>query len=127
MFQGIDHYVIFVTDLAASRAWYERLGLLYAHGGEHGHFFSLPAGGLLMLHPAKDGPAGSIPQLYLSVGDVHAALTQHRQAGMEAFSENGSGALPAQTPWGSTEYNLRDPDGHVWGIVQARGGATPSE
>ena len=120
MFSGIDHYVLFVTDLAAAKAWYAAFGLAYSHGGDHGHFFALPGGGLLMLHPSDTGPAGSAPQLYLHCADVHAALATHQAAGMECFSPNGPGPLPVQTPWGSTEYCVRDADGHVWGVVQAR-------
>lgn len=52
--------------------------------------------------------------------DIHEALSKHRGAGLEPFSPNGEGALPVTTPWGSVEYCLRDPEGHIWGIVQAR-------
>lgn len=120
MFSGIDHYVLFVQDLAASKAWYQAFGLPYSHGGPHGHFFQLPAGGLLMLHPSDTGPQGSAPQLYLTTADVHGALAKLQAAGADCFSPNGPGPLPVTTPWGSTEFCVRDPDGHIWGVVQAR-------
>ena len=120
MFTGINHYVLFVKDLAASHDWYTALGMPYVHGGDHGHFFALPGGGQLMLHPSETGrPEGSTPQLYVTVGDLDAALVTHRVAGMEAFSPNGEGEVPVTTPWGTREYCVRDPDGHIWGIVQA--------
>ena len=121
MFVGIDYYVLFHRDIEVGRAFYEALGLRHLHGGAHGHFFGLPGGGMLMLHPSEEGrPQGSNPQLYVTVSDIHAALAKHRAAGIEAFSPNGTGELPVTTEWGSVEYCVRDPEGHIWGIAQAR-------
>lgn len=104
------HHVVAIvpsSDLAASSAFYERLG--FAVVGDYGHYRILEDGRGWHLHlnhmpvwPARieDNPFG----LYLYVDDVDAVADRVR----DAIIEPGA---PHAKPWGTYEFAVSDPSG----------------
>jgi catechol 2,3-dioxygenase-like lactoylglutathione lyase family enzyme len=50
-FRGVHHLVLFCTDTAASRRWYETVGFEYLRG-YHGMYWSRLGDAEIMLHPS---------------------------------------------------------------------------
>lgn len=119
MLTHLHNIVLYCTDSAASRAWYERVGFTYLRGFHGMHWVGL--GDLeIMLHPSDQGPAGAVPQLYGAVPDIDAFMAHVLRQGLVPVHHQARGPLtaPVTTPWGSRELELVDPDGHRWGFVQ---------
>lgn len=116
----LNEIVLYCTDPAASRRWYERLGLPYLRGYADMHW--LGAGPVtIMLHPHGERPAGATPQLYLRVDDLDTTFDDLVERGFEPWSHQHEGPLkePATMSYGAREFELTDPDGHVWGFREA--------
>jgi uncharacterized glyoxalase superfamily protein PhnB len=71
--------------------------------------------GVIMLGSGKHGPEGNpwdaVKQgVYLYVEDVDAHYARAKAAGAEIVSEL------QDTEYGSREYSVRDPEGHLWSV-----------
>lgn len=106
-------------DIAASGAFYARLGFVLE--SDHGHYRILSDGRGWHLHlraeantpGAPDNPFG----LYLYTDDVAAVADRVRDAIIEA-------GAPHVKPWGMFEFAVSDPDGT---LVRVGRVATPDE
>ena len=115
---NFSEVVLYCTDTERSRRWYERAGFTYRHGHEDMHWFGAGAVGL-MLHPSEGKPEGRTPQFYCVVEDVDRSFAAAVEAGFAPTSHQRKGQTldaPITTPWGTREFELTDPDGHVWGF-----------
>jgi catechol 2,3-dioxygenase-like lactoylglutathione lyase family enzyme len=95
------------NDLAASQAFYERLGFRVV--SDHGHYRLLADGRGWHLHlnavePGWVEPERNAVGLYLYVEDVDAVADRVR----ELIIEPGA---PHRKPWGTYEFAVSDPDG----------------
>jgi len=106
----IDHHVAAIlpcSDLAASQAFYERLG--FALRSDHGHYRILADGRGWHVHLQAVTPGWTIAAhnpfgLYLYVEDVDAVADRVRELIIEA-------GAPHARPWGTYEFAISDPDG----------------
>ena len=106
----IEHHgaaILPCNDLAASQAFYERLG--FALSGDHGHYRILADGRGWHLHlqsvePGWVNPAHNPFGLYLYVEDVDDVADRVR----DIIIEKGA---PHVKPWGMYEFAVSDPDG----------------
>lgn len=78
--------------------------------------------GMIMLGSARDpegtNPWASVKQgVYVYVEDVDAHYARAKASGAEIVREL------QDTPYGSREYSVRDPEGHLWGFGTYRPGA----
>ena len=104
-----------VTDMAASVAFYEALGLRRADGGPDAAFTSYAVGeGFVNLQAVDDGaaPTPGWGRVILHVTDVDAVFARARAAGLTADG------VPADAPWGERYVHLIDPDGHEVSIAR---------
>ena len=95
------------NDLAASRAFYERLG--FALAGDHGDYLILDDGRGWHLHLRAAEPGWVIPErnangLYLYAENVDAVAERVR----DLIIDKGA---PNVKPWGMYEFAVADPDG----------------
>ena len=94
------------TDLAASIAFYEKLGLKLIVRADHYARFELPEGGsTFSLHVAPEAAREHAPVIYFEC-DVDAEYTRLRGAGV-AFE-----TPPTDQSWLWCEASLRDPAGN---------------
>ena len=102
--------IISVVDLAATRAFYERLGFVQT--------YQFPAeaepGFVTMQRGASSigiGAGGAVEEdrfsYWVYVDDVDAALDELRAGGAPVVAE------PADQPWGERVASTRDPDGNL--------------
>ena len=106
----VEHRVVAIlpcNDLAASQAFYERLG--FAVAADHGDYRILADGRGWYLHLRSAEPGCVIPQrnaygIYLYVDDVDAVADRVR----DLIIEEGA---PHLKPWGTYEFAVSDPDG----------------
>lgn len=103
--------VFAVSDLAASLAYYARLGFAtskYTGGGgaAGGYGFARRDGIELHLGTVAAGETTSPATAYLFVHDADALAAAWREAGADVKS-------PQDTPWGQREGVLIDPDGNI--------------
>lgn len=122
MDQRVSLITLGVADVAASRAFYERLGWRATLDVEETVFFQ--AGGMAVALWGRDkraadaqvndgGGWGGIALAY-NVGSpegVDAVIEQARSAGARISRE------PGPTDWGGYTGIFVDPDGHVWEIA----------
>ncbi len=105
-----EHHVAAIlpcSDLAASQAFYERLG--FALSRDHGHYRILADGRGWHLHLRSIELGEAIPAdnpfgLYLHAEDVDAVADRVR----DLIIEPGA---PHAKPWGMYEFAVSDPDG----------------
>jgi catechol 2,3-dioxygenase-like lactoylglutathione lyase family enzyme len=95
------------NDLAASQAFYERLG--FTLRADHGHYRILADGRGWHLHLRSAEPGWVIPErnafgIYLYVEDVDAVADRVRDLIIEPDA-------PSARPWGTYEFSVGDPDG----------------
>ena len=95
------------NDLAASQAFYERLG--FSVVSDHGHYRLLADGRGWHLHLQTAEPGSVVPGqnpfgLYLYVEDVDAVADRVRDSII-------AGSGPHRRPWGTYEFAVSDPDG----------------
>jgi catechol 2,3-dioxygenase-like lactoylglutathione lyase family enzyme len=103
------------TDLAASIAFYQLLGLKLIVRSDHYARFELPAGEATLSLHATDAPIPreNAPQLYFEVDDVERDVRRLKQAGVMVERE------PAHQRWLWHEAWLRDPAGNAICIYHA--------
>jgi catechol 2,3-dioxygenase-like lactoylglutathione lyase family enzyme len=95
------------NDIAASTAFYERLGLTVL--SDHGTYRILGDGKGWLLHLSAESPKGWVVPgrnpngLYLYTADVEELATRAGDAVL--------GRGPEHKPWGMYEFALSDPDG----------------
>ena len=112
------YVLLYVTDVARSQAWYERLGFAPRRQGRHGTWAELlwtgseGEGFLLYLHGNPEArPAGfALPGFEVSgpLEDVAARLALLSCGETPAIVDEGFGRT----------LNLRDPDGYEWQLVE---------
>lgn len=95
------------NDLAATLAFYERLG--FAVAGDHGDYLILADGNGWHIHLRSAEPGWVAPErnsqgIYLYVEDVDAVADRVRSLIVEP-------SAPHEKPWGMYEFALSDPDG----------------
>ncbi|HET7027123.1 MAG TPA: VOC family protein [Candidatus Limnocylindrales bacterium] len=121
---GISAITLFVPDLAAAKAFYERVfgaQLIFEDPSSAAFEFGATIVNLLveteapeLIEPARVAPAGvgSRMQLTITVDDVDAVCDELRARGVEFL--NG----PIDRPWGIRTAAFADPAGHVWEIAK---------
>lgn len=122
--QRITMTTLAVSDLTASRKFYEQLGFEEAAGGNdtiafykmHGAFFSLYSRDALTKDigmPIHGRATGNITMAtnYNSRAEVDAAFSTALVAGAVSITE------PAEVFWGGYSGNYADPDGHMWEVA----------
>jgi lactoylglutathione lyase len=116
----LGHLILYVSDLAASVAFYrDVVGLAHRFTDAGYAEFGTGATRLAMYerrraewltgHPVRPGPAGEI---VLVVADVDAVAVALRGRGIPLLSE------PADRPWGHRTVHIADPDGFVVEFAQ---------
>jgi lactoylglutathione lyase len=106
--------VIRVSDMAASRRFYEALGLQFSlerHGNGPEHLAAELAGTVLEIYPRGNGPASSGVRLGFRVASVIVAVSAVEQIGGEIDF------LPKEGP-GGLRAVVVDPDGHRVALSQ---------
>ena len=114
------HPVLMARDVAASLQFYGRLGFETA-------FLDDPAApryaairrGSVELHlqradPSQWAHSGDRPAYRFLVSEVDALHSEFLAAGsLRPAASGGPWAVPANTPWGTREFHVRDPGGNV--------------
>jgi catechol 2,3-dioxygenase-like lactoylglutathione lyase family enzyme len=121
---GISAITLFVPDLAAAKAFYERVfgaPPVFEDASSAAFRFGATIVNLLveteapeLIEPARVAPAGagSRMQLTINVDDVDAVCEELRARGVELL--NG----PIDRPWGVRTAAFADTAGHVWEIAK---------
>jgi lactoylglutathione lyase len=127
-FQDIGAVILFVEDLARSRAFYhESLGLDVQFEDDDSIGFAVEGAAFIVLQvdrarvqlhdePTATPRSGATAFLTAFTDDadrLHAALLDK---GIEFFQ------APTDQPWGMRTAYFKDPDGHVWEIAQPLSG-----
>jgi catechol 2,3-dioxygenase-like lactoylglutathione lyase family enzyme len=119
LFQGFHHIVLFCKDTNLSKNWYEKVGFEYVRGYEGMHWFQL--GGIeIMLHPIEVSNPG-MTNLHVAVHDVFQVFQHVIEQGLEPLDHQQPGGKitgPVRRPWGDVEFELVDPDGHLWAFTE---------
>jgi catechol 2,3-dioxygenase-like lactoylglutathione lyase family enzyme len=114
-----------VKDVAAARAFYERLGLTsLAMGNEHVAFFDINGVVLALFgHDALAHDAGLGQHAATDFRGVSLAWNGHSEAEVDAIMAHAlhCGARLVKTPqkvfWGGYSGYFTDPDGHLWEVA----------
>jgi catechol 2,3-dioxygenase-like lactoylglutathione lyase family enzyme len=121
--KGVHAITLFVEDLPAARAFYERvfgLPIHYEDGNSAVFNFGNTLINLLrateapeLIAPARVGSpdAGTRLQLTIDVDDVDAMCAELARRGVTLL--NG----PMDRPWGIRTASFQDPGGHTWEIA----------
>ena len=121
--KGIHAITLFVEDLAAARAFYQRVFGLPIHyedpdstvfnfGNVVINLLAVSQAPELIAPAAVAGPeAGSRMQFSIEVEDVDAMAADLQSRGVQLL--NG----PMDRPWGIRTAAFADPAGHIWEIV----------
>jgi catechol 2,3-dioxygenase-like lactoylglutathione lyase family enzyme len=107
--EAISAVTLATTDMAASVAFYERLGFHLLYGGRGSPFTSFRAGGGYLNLQADDAwmpPEAVWGRVIFHVDDVDAMYEVTLAAGLTPS------APPADAPWRERFFHIRDPDGH---------------
>lgn len=121
--QRVTLITLGVADLAASKAFYGRLGW-HEHGAQDGVAFYQMHGAVLALFGLADlaadqGRAGAalstgavtLAQNFATEAEVDVAFAQAIEAGATALKP------PVKAEWGGYSGYWADPDGHVWEVA----------
>ena len=101
----INFITLGVKDIAASRAFYERLGLELIVSSDHYARFLCPGGATFSIHRAE-APAPGATMLYFECDDLDERVAALKAAGI-AFEGD-----PVDQSWLWREARLQDPDGN---------------
>jgi catechol 2,3-dioxygenase-like lactoylglutathione lyase family enzyme len=107
--EAISAVTLATQDMAASVAFYERLGFHLLYGGKGSSFSSFRAGGGYLNLQADDAwvPTEAVwGRVIIHVDDVDAMYERALTAGLRPS------APPADAAWGERFFHIRDPDGH---------------
>lgn len=100
-----------VTDLEKSVAYYrDALGFRVTWYFDESFVCIENGAAVLFLYAAEEAAGGDV--VSLPVADAESALGVFRQSGAEVM-----GDLEFM-PWGTREFQVRDPDGHLFRIVE---------
>ena len=123
------HPVLMARDVSESLAFYARLGFAVSfQDRSDGPRYAGVQRGTVVMHVQwedasqwardVDRPAYRFP-----TSDVDALYAEFVSAGaVTTASTGGPYATPADTPWGTREFHLRDPGGNVLQFAQGREG-----
>lgn len=112
--------VLMCRDTAASRRWYEAMGFTHLRGYEGMEWMAVGPTEI-MLHPATQPSGSSGLCLHAEVADAREAFQRACAAGLSPYDHQQPGVRldgPVTRPWGATEFELDDPDGHRWAFTQ---------
>ena len=107
--EAISAVTLATADMAASVAFYERLGFHLLYGGSNSLFTTFRAGGgylNLQADKAWMPPEAIWGRVIFHVDDVDAMYELALTAGLTPS------APPADAPWRERFFHIRDPDGH---------------
>ena len=114
------HPVLMAPDVAGSLAFYARLGFDVAFRDDPvAPRYAGIRRGPVELHlqwadPSQWAHPGDRPAYRFPAPEVDALHAEFMAAGaVTAASSGGPYAVPAETPWGTREFHLRDPGGNV--------------
>ena len=113
------HPVLMARDVAASLRFYARLGFAAAFRDDPAApRYAAVRRGPVELHlqwadPSQWAHDGDRPAYRFLAPDVDALHAEFRAAGALDPGVGGPWAAPADTPWGTREFHLRDPGGNV--------------
>ncbi len=111
-----------VTDMAKAKEFYaEQLGFQiitdYGEGDQHWVTLSLPGGGAsLTLSTLHGNMRPGTMRLYLSTSNIEAAYNELKAKGVKVNDVKDDLYGPGS---GVKWFDLRDPDGNVWQMVQS--------
>lgn len=121
MDQRLSLVTLAVADVAASRAFYERLGWT-AHAWSNPHIAFFQTGRMVVALYGKDALAADTGLRDARPGGITLALNVPTReavaAGLEEVVAAGATLLKPATemPWGGVTGYFTDPDGHPWEI-----------
>lgn len=113
------HPVLMARDVAASVAFYARLGFAAAFVDDPGvPRYAGVRRDTVELHlqwadPGQWAHAGDRPAYRFITSDVDALHAEFLAAGSLGRDAGGRYAAPADTPWGTREFHVRDPGGNL--------------
>lgn len=124
------HPVLMAREVAAAVAFYARLGFAEVFRDDvAAPRYAVVRRGPVELHlqwadPGQWAHAGDRPAYRFPTPEVDALYGEAVAAGAVADPLGGPYAAPADTPWGTREFHLRDPGGNVLQFYSpvARGG-----
>lgn len=124
MDQRISLVTLGVSDLAASRAFYERLGWRASSSSSEDVVFFQAGGAVLGLYPfgklAEDAHAGAAATGSAAVTIAHNVGSPEDVDALLADAEAAGATIakPAEKAfWGGYSGYFRDPDGHYWEVA----------
>lgn len=126
------HPVLLALDVAAAVAFYQKIGfaLAFQDNADDPRYAGVKRDVVvihLQWHHATELIVGADrPNYRFQVDDVDALYDEFLSSGA-LMNQGGSGPWrkPAQTPWGTREFHLRDPSGN--GLQFYRNSAAPAE
>lgn len=95
-----------VADVAAAKAFYQRLGLVLIVDAAHYCRFETPSGETFSIHLAADWTGTDYPLVYFEYDELDAAVDALKAKGVVFETE------PADQNWLWREARLRDPSGN---------------
>jgi hypothetical protein len=116
MEQRVSLITLGVADLAASTAFYERLGWKRSMPGAEGVAFFQAGGMGLALYPFANlaADAGLKPE---SAGSAAMALAYNARSRVETDAVLAEAGAAEDTFWGGYAGYFRDLDGHLWEVA----------
>jgi catechol 2,3-dioxygenase-like lactoylglutathione lyase family enzyme len=114
---SIDHIsavTLAVRNMAASVAFYERLGLHVSYGGPRVAFTTMRAGqSVINLRQAPQGSGNRWARVILRVRGVDALYEHLKAQGLHP-------STPKDAEWGERYFEIRDPEGDVISFAEIR-------
>jgi catechol 2,3-dioxygenase-like lactoylglutathione lyase family enzyme len=114
---SIDHIsavTLAVHNMAASVAFYERLGLHVSYGGPRVAFTTMRAGqSAINLRQAPQGSGNRWARVILRVRGVDALYEHLKAQGLHP-------STPKDAEWGERYFEIRDPEGDVISFAEIR-------
>ena len=104
--ESINAVTLGVTDMAASCAFYERLGFERHYGGPEEPFTSYQVGPTYLNLQAAEVVGTGWGRFIVHVDDVDAMHRRAVDAGLTPTM------APSDAPWGERYFHIDDPDGH---------------
>jgi uncharacterized protein len=121
---GVSIVTLGVRDVAASTAFYERLGFVRSPASQESITFIATAGGLVLsLFGAADlaEDAGVVPRIGDGFRGVTLAINLASREAVDTAHALASGAAelvaPSEVFWGGYRSYVADPDGHAWELA----------
>ncbi len=102
-----------VADVAAAKAFYQRLGLVLIVDAAHYCRFETPSGETFSIHYTENSAGVDYPLVYFEYDDLDAAAAELKAKGI-AFEQE-----PVDQSWLWREARLRDPSGNQICLYQA--------